>query len=91
MATSQVSDFFQVGAAFSFSECASTIVASMSTGTSAPPPPGAWSPASAQARSRAAARALRIARSARGPSAASALISREITGSEATGPYRSGW
>jgi len=50
------------------------------------PAPGARSPASAQARSRAAARALRIARSARGPSAGSAATSREITGSEATGP-----
>ena len=83
--------FFQVGAAFSFSECASTIVASRSTGIRAPSAPGARSPASAQARPRAAARALRIARSARGASAASALISREITGSEATGPASSGW
>ena len=64
--------FFHVGAAFSFSECAITIVASMSTGISAPSAPGARSPASAQARSRAAARAFRIARSARGASAASA-------------------
>ena len=79
------------GAAFSFSECASTIVASISTGIRPPSAPGARSPASAQARSRAAARALRIARSARGASAASALISREITGSDATGPHSSGW
>ena len=53
--------FFQVGAAFSFPECASTIVASRSTGIRFPSAPGARSPASAQARSRAAARALRIA------------------------------
>jgi hypothetical protein len=54
------------GAACSFSECAVTIVASISTGISAPSAPGARSPASAQARSRAAARALRITRSACG-------------------------
>ena len=41
--------------------------------TRPPPPPGAASPASAQARSRAAARAARIAASARGPSAARRL------------------
>ena len=63
----------------------------MSTGISDPSAPGARSPASAQARSRAAARALRIARSARGASAASAVISRDTTGSEATGPASSGW
>ena len=62
--------FFQVGAACSFSECAITIVASMSTGISAPPAPGAACPASSRARSRAAARAARIAFSARGASAA---------------------
>ena len=44
-----------MGAAFSFSECASTIVASRSTGIRDPSAPGARSPASAQARSRAAA------------------------------------
>ena len=82
--------FFQVGAACSFSECAITIVASRSTVISAPSAPGARSPASAQARSRAAARALRIALSARGPSAASALTSRDTTGSDATGPASSG-
>ena len=82
--------FFHVGAAFSLSECAITIVASMSTGISDPSAPGARSPASVQARSRAAARALRIARSARGASAASAVISRDTTGSEATGPASSG-
>jgi len=43
-----------------------------------------------QARSRAAARAPRMAFSARGASAARALTSREITGSEATGPNSSG-
>ena len=59
--------------------------------TRLPSVPGLCSPASAQARSRAAARARRIAFSARGPSAASVAISREITGSEATGPASSGW
>ena len=54
--------------------------------TGPPPAPGASSPASAQAHSRAAARAARIARSARGPSAASTLTSRDTTGSDATGP-----
>ena len=63
--------FFQVGLACSFSECAVTTVASMSTVTSPPSAPGAAPPASAQARSRAAARAARIAFSARGASAAS--------------------
>jgi hypothetical protein len=38
--------FLQVGAAFSFSLCASTIVASMSTGIRSPSAPGARSPAS---------------------------------------------
>ena len=83
--------FFQLGAAFSFSECASTMVASMSTGIRLPSAPGARSPASAQARSRATARAWRIARSARGPSAASVATSRETTGSDATGPHSCGW
>ena len=72
-------------------ERASTIVASRSTGTSDPSPPGARSPASAHARSRAAVRAARIARSARGASAASAMTSRETTGSEATGPASPDW
>jgi hypothetical protein len=58
--------------------------------TRPPPAPGADSPTSFQARSRAAARAARIAFSARGAPAASALISRETTGSEATGPNSSG-
>ena len=82
--------FFQVGAACSFSECAITMVASRSMMTRPPSPPGAASPASAQARSRAAARAARIAASARGPLAASVLTSRDTTGSDATGPARSG-
>jgi hypothetical protein len=55
--------FFQVGEACSLSEWAVTIVASRSTVTM---PPGAASPASAQARSRAAAWAARIAFSAAG-------------------------
>ena len=55
--------------------------------TSPPPAPGAFCPASAQARSRAAARAARIAFSAREPSAASAVTSRDTTGSDATRPY----
>src|ERR1035438_4431028 len=58
---------FQVGMAWSFSEWAITIVASRSTVTRLPSAPGAFCPASAQARSRAAARAARIAFSARGP------------------------
>ena len=58
--------------------------------TRPPSAPGAFSPASAQARSRAAARAARIAFSARGPSAASAATSRDTTGSDATGPASSG-
>jgi len=82
--------FFHVAAAFSFSECAITIVASISTGISDPSAPGARSPASAQARSRAAARALRITPSARGRSAASALTSRDTTGPEATSPVSPG-
>jgi len=76
--------------AWSFSEWAITIVAPGSTVTSPPPAPGASRPASDQARSRAAARAARIAFSARGPSAASAVTSRDTTGSDATGPARSG-
>jgi hypothetical protein len=82
--------FFQVGAARSLSECAITMVASRSTVTSAPSAPGAAPAASAHARSRAADRAARIARSDRGRSAASELISRDTTGSEATGPARAG-
>ena len=82
--------FFQVGAACSFSEWAITIVASRSTVTSPPSAPGAFSPASAHARSRAAARADRMAFSARGRSAARALTSRDTTGSDATGPASSG-
>jgi len=83
-------DFFQVGAACSFSEWAITMVASRSTVTSPPSAPGAASPASAQTRSRAAARAARTAFSARGRSPASWLTSRDTTGSEATGPASSG-
>ena len=63
----------------------------MSTGISAPSAPGARSPARSQARSRAAARASRIARSARGASAARAVTSRDTTGSDATGQASSGW
>jgi hypothetical protein len=66
------------------------MVASRSMMTGPPSPLGAASPASAQARSRAAARAARIAFSARGASSASARTSREITGSDATGPARCG-
>ena len=62
------------------------MVASRSTATRPPPAPGALSPASAQARSRAAARAPRTAFSARGRSAARVLTSRDATGSDATGP-----
>ena len=58
--------------------------------TSPPPAPGAASPASAHARSRAAARAARTAFSARGRSAASWLTSRDTTGSDATGPASPG-
>ena len=47
-------------------------------------------PAPRRARGR-AARALRIARSARGASVARAVTSRDTTGSEATGPASSGW
>lgn len=75
-----------MGAACSFSEHAVTIVASISTVTRAPPAPGAASPARSQARCRASARAARMAFSARGASAAKWAISRETTGSEATGP-----
>jgi hypothetical protein len=66
------------------------MVASRSTVTKAPSAPGASCPASAQARSRAAARADRTALSARGRSAASWLTSRDTTGSDATGPASSG-
>ena len=62
--------FFHVGVAWSFSEHEVTTVASISTVTRPPSAPGAASPASAQARSRAAARAERIAFKARGASAA---------------------
>jgi len=65
------------------------MVASKSIVIRPPPAPGA-SPASAQARSRVAARAARIAASARGPSAARDRTSRDTTGSDATGPARSG-
>ena len=82
--------FFQVGAAWSLPECATTMVASRSTVTRPPSAPGALSPARAQARSRAAARAARIAFSAGSPSAARSLTSRDTTGSDATGPARSG-
>ena len=82
--------FFHVAAACSFSECAITIVASRSTVTSPPSAPGAASPASAHARSRAAARAARIALTDRGRSAASAATSRDTTGSDATGPASPG-
>ena len=82
--------FFQVGAACSFCECATTMVASRSMVTSPPPALGAASPASSQARSRASARAARIAFSARGPAPARSLASRETTGFDATGPASSG-
>jgi hypothetical protein len=81
---------FQVGAADSFSECAITIVASRSKGISAPSAPGADFPASFHTCSRAAARALRIARTAFGPAAAKVLTSRDTVGSDATGPKISG-
>jgi hypothetical protein len=81
--------FFQAGAACSFSECAITTVASRSTVTRPPSAPGAF-PASAHTRSRAAARADRTARSARGASADSTLTSLDTTGSDATGPARAG-
>jgi hypothetical protein len=71
-------------------QLASTIVASMSTVIRLPSAPGPDSPASAQTRFRAAARAVRIALRACGATAASVLTSREITGSEATGPAGSG-
>jgi hypothetical protein len=58
-------------------------------GDQAPLWTGAASRASAQARFRADGRAVRIALSASGASAASVLTSREITGSEATGPASS--
>ena len=66
------------------------MVASRSMVTRPPSAPGAASPASAHARSRAAARAARIVRSARGRSPASELTSRDTTGSDATGPASSG-
>ena len=66
------------------------MVASRSTVTRLPSAPGAASPASAEARSRAAARAARIAASARSPSPASELTSRDTTESDATGPARPG-
>jgi hypothetical protein len=75
--------FFQAGEACSFSECAITMVASRSTVTT-PSLPGAFPPARFQARSRAAARAARIAFSACGASSASALTSRDTTRSDAT-------
>ena len=55
-----------------------------------PSPPGASWPTSARTRSRAAARADRIAFSARFSSAARDLTSRDTTGSDATGPARCG-
>jgi hypothetical protein len=66
------------------------MVASMSTVTGPLPVPGAASLASRQARCRAAARAARIAFCAPGASPASRAFSRDITGSDATGPNRSG-
>ncbi len=79
-----------MGLAWSFSEWAITTVASRSIVTRLPSWPGAFSPASAQACSRAAALAARIAFSACGPSAASIATSRDTTGSDATSPARAG-
>jgi len=59
-------------------------------GSPFPLAPGAASPARPQARSLAAARADRIAFSARGKSPASWLTSRDTTGSDATGPASCG-
>jgi len=82
-----------VGAACSFSLCAVTRVAStsMTSGAEALVAwSGACSPANCQARARTAARAVLIAFSAAGASAASASTVRETVGSEATRPYRPG-
>ena len=72
-------------------EYAVTTVASTSTGIGSPPAPGACPPASVHVRSRAAARAARSAFSARAGVAASASISRDTVGSDATDPNSSGW
>jgi hypothetical protein len=78
-----------VGAACSFSECAVTRVASMSMTSGAAAFvswSGACSPASSHTAARAAARAVLIAFSTAGASAARASIVRETVGSDATGP-----
>jgi len=72
--------FFQVGAAWSFSEHDVTIVASMSTVTRPPSAPCAASPVSAQARCRAAARAARITFKARGAPGAATSVDRRLQG-----------
>ncbi len=82
-----------VAAAPSLSECDVTNVASRSitTGDVASVPwSGACSPASAHAFDRAAARTVLIAVSARGASAASAVIARDTVGSDATEPKTPG-
>jgi hypothetical protein len=76
-----------VALAPSFSECASTIVASRSTITG---PEAGTGRRCAQATRPAAARAPRIAATA-SPSPARTSTSRDTVGSEATGPNSSGW
>jgi hypothetical protein len=76
-----------VGVAPSFSECASTIVASRSTATG---PSLLTGERCRHAAARAAARAARIAATAVSSSAASVSISRDTVGSEATALNNSG-
>ena len=66
------------------------MVASRSSGIRVLSVPGARSPASDQARSRAVARALRIARNALGPASARVVTSLETVGSDGMGPNSSG-
>ena len=77
-----------VGRAPSFSECASTRVASMSITTG---PVLGVTGTSSQTRARARARAVRNATRLISASAARAAISRDTVGSDATCPNRSGW
>lgn len=81
--------FFQVAAATCLSQCAITRTPSRST-VIWPSASGASLPASDQTRWRTAARAARIAVRDRVPVAAMVSISREMVGSEASGPNWAG-
>jgi hypothetical protein len=81
--------FFHVGRASSLSECAVTGTPSRSI-VNRPSATGDAGPARFQARSRTAARAARIARTAFGPAPARVVTRRDTVGSDATGPNTPG-